>query len=667
MDVHVRTGSTKEPRDTSLVTLSLTSAHGEPVCFLMELHGIGKDARTVEKECEAIVEHALLQAEGDPAHRLDGTLKELNGLLKGFFASGAIQDVHMILAILDVHGILHVSHAGRAEAYLVRHGTASQITEYASGKSLPTFVHIASGQLEPRDTVVYSTQRLLRSVTPAQLTQMVQHEDKLIEQLERALEAEGEHAALAAYAVPQQQQTTLEDASSRPPVRSRRGAERRQAAVVGNFFQSAISSVRGLTSGISKKRLQRKEKTGLTFPLNIQWREAFDAIQKRLERLFSDLADPKRRKRAHLLLLASALTILIVVWASVHLMTSSQRSKTRVELEELVEQIGSEIRVADNRRIIGDVEAANAILERAEERAKQVMDNESGFFRSETLELLEQIRSKHEEINAVTRVPPRVVANLGAKSPDVVAQGMIAQGDGEFSVFDRQNAYRVLLNSVEEPKQLVEEELILDGTSFPRFSTTVFLTTGNSVIEYAGDQPSLMKTEDPAGWVKGTDMKAYLRYLYVLSVENKQIYKYERLSNRYSVPVEYNVNGDLEGALDMAIDGNVFVLKEKGEVLKLFRGEAQPFVIRRSPTDVLKNATKVYKVPDGNLYFLDPTGKRVVVVTDGGATGESTYLKQFVLEGEQLRDLKDLYVDIDETHLYLLDEKRMYMIDLEAK
>lgn len=666
MDVHVRTGSTKEPRDTSLSTLSLTSAHGEAVCFLMELCGAGKDARTVEKECEAIVEHALLQSEGDPAHRLDGTLKELNGLLKGFFASGAIHDAHMILAILDVHGILHVSHAGRAEAYLVRHGTASQITEYASGKSLPTFVHIASGQLEPRDTVVYSTQRLLRSVTPAQLTQMAQHEEKLIEQLERALEAEGEHAALATYAVPQQLQPTLESPPSQP-LRPRRGAEKRRSVDLGGFFQGAASSVWDFASGATKRGMQRREKGMQFLSLNIPWRKLFERVQENAERLFKDLADPKRRKRAHLLLLASALTVLIVVWAVVHLMTSSQRNQTRAELEELVEQIGNEIRVADNRRIIGDTEAANAILDRAEERAKQVMDNESGFFRTETLELLEQIRSKHEEINAVTRISPRVVANLGAQSTDVVTEGMIGIDDGEFFVFDRQNAYRVLLNSVEDPKRLVEEDLILDGTHFPRFSTAVFLTTGNSVLEFAGDQPLLMKTEDAAGWVKGADMKAYLRYLYVLSTENKQIYKYERLSNRYSAPVAYNVNGDLSGALDMAIDGNVFVLKEGGAVLKLFRGEAQPFVIRRLPGKALEHATKVYKVPDGNLYFLDPTEKKVVVVTDGGATGESIYLKQFILEGEQLRDLKDLYVDPDETQLYILDEKRMYTIDLETK
>ena len=129
----------------------------------------------------------------------------------------------------------------------------------------------------------------------------------------------------------------------------------------------------------------------------------------------------------------------------------------------------------------------------------------------------------------------------------------------------------------------------------------------------------------------------------------------------------YNLNGDLKNAIDMSIDSSIFILKDNGEVLKLLRGEAQPFVIRHAPEEVLKDSTKLYKVIDGNLYFLDPEGARVVVTTDGGATGEASYLRQYVLEGDQIGTLQDLYVDPDQTHLYVLDEKRLYVIDLATK
>ena len=98
-----------------------------------------------------------------------------------------------------------------------------------------------------------------------------------------------------------------------------------------------------------------------------------------------------------------------------------------------MQQINTEIRTADNRRLTGDIDSANAILERAEERAKQVMDSESGLFRVEALDLLDRIRGKREEINNIVRLSPRVVVNLGAKNPDVAAQGLIGLADGNSS------------------------------------------------------------------------------------------------------------------------------------------------------------------------------------------------------------------------------------------
>ena len=52
------------------------------------------------------------------------------------------------------------------------------------------------------------------------------------------------------------------------------------------------------------------------------------------------------------------------------------------------------------------------------------------------------------------------------------------------------------------------------------------------------------------------------------------------------------------------------------------------------------------------------------MATDGGASGESTYVKQYVFEGEQVGELQDLYVDPDEARLYVMDEKRIYKVDL---
>jgi hypothetical protein len=681
MDVSVRTGQTRAAQDVTLIALPFTSLHGERACLLMEIIGAPDNAKTVAHECEAILKHALLEAEGEAAERLDGTLKEMNGLLKGMLVSGTIHDIHMLIGILDASNVLHVSHAGRAEAYLIRKGSASQVTEYSTGKPTPAFVHIASGQIEKNDIVIFSTQRLLRALTPAQLSRLAGSRDTVVDMLERTLEAEHEHAALATFDFahfdpdPFTNKTvergTEESEEEAPVYRRRPRGKMSILSRVAGWLPSMSTVASRLPSKEAMGKMGKKMKTGgassITLVTSIGSLRWVISVRTWFTGLIADLHHPERKKRANLMLLAIAIAALIVIWAIVHLFTLGERTRTQADLQKMLDQITTEIQTAENRRIIGDADSANAILDNASEQARQVVDNQSGMFRQQALNLLDQIQSKKEEINNVVRISPRVVANLTSASPDIQAQGMVGLSDGEFMVYDKQNVYHVLLNTVEDGHPLTEDSsIVVSGTNLSRFQSQVFLMSDNSVVEWGNGQATTMKTDDPRGWMSGKAIEAYLRYLYVLSPANKQIYKYERLNNRYGVPVEYNVNGDLTGAIDMTIDGSIYVLKDDGTILKLFRGESQPFVIRQATADLLKGTTRLFKVADRNFYVLDPTHARIIVLSDGGTTGESSYVRQYVLEGDQVGTLKDIYVDPDEAHLYVMDEKHVYVIDLSA-
>ena len=627
-----------------MISESLKSALGEQVILLMQIHAPTAEAKTVEKESKTIVKHSLLETEGEAASRLDGTLKEINGFFKGLIVSKKVEDIHAIIVIIDNDNVLHVSHAGRAEAYVVRGGAASQITEYTRGKPTPAFVHIASGGLEPRDVLILSTQRLLRTFTPAQLSQLVQREDQLLPELQVALEAEKEIASLATVTVDGSGSTAAKPLQSKTTT-GRRGRRSAQSAPIATVLMDSVRS--------AGERI--KEAVGST--------DKLEAVRTKSASFLTDLKNPKKKRRSHLLLLAGILAIFLVIWSVVNLSAYSKRSQTRAELQQIIEEIEKDIQTAENRYLTGEPDSANAILERAEERAKQVMDNEDKVFREEAHNLLGQIRTKAEEINNIVRITPRTVVNIATENPDVLTVGLIGLEDGEFIAYDHQDVYRVLLNSVEDAERIVDDELLVQGAFFDRYKTLVFQTNANSVIEIIADQPTSMKTEDAAGWISGVDIEAYLRFLYVLSPENNQIYKYERFSKRYSAPTQYNVNADLRNSVDMAIDGNVYVLQEGGEVTKLFRGEVQQFIVRQLPEGALSTATKIFKALDGNIYFLDPVQSRVIVITDGGATGEASYVRQYVLEGD-IGELQDLYVDPDETLLYVLGEKQLYAVDL---
>lgn len=646
MDVTLRTGQTASPRSTTLATLSWKTQQGEPVTALLQIQGKKEETEAVQKECSSIIHHALLEADADSDRRFDGTLKELNGFLKGISLAQKIEEVHMVLALLDREDTLHVSHAGRGEAYILRNGTASQITEYTGGRPVSAFVHVASGKLEARDIVVFSTQRLLRAMTPAQLANFGQRSSRLLEEILRVLDAEHEPAAVAVLVTPQSVSSTTSF------VASRRSTHRTHGLSFSFPFPSLL-----------RHASSWKARCRLSLPLP----HDFHRFRASWTVFFSLFTDQKSRKRAHLLLLAGTIGTILLLWIGVQLLILGRRTHTREELEGRMEQVTSEIASAENRYLAGDTDGANVILQRAEERARQILDNSAGFFRVESLNLLDQVRMKREEMNNVSRLSPRTLVNIGTKTPSVLAQGLLRVGDGEFMAYDRQNVYRIVLNSVEDPSPITHQDIVVGASSFARFQTLAFLTEENGIIELQGGQATMMKTEDPSGWAKGKDIESFLRYLYLLVPEKKQIFKYERLSNRYGPAIAYNVNGDLSRAIDMAIDTYVYILQEGGGVLKLLRGESQPFTIQRLPEGALKTATKMFKVPNGNLYFLDPSQASIIVVADNPATNDAQYLRQYIIEGEQVGKLRDLSVDPDEAHLYLLDEKRVYVIDLQKK
>ncbi len=679
MKLDVSTGQTKAPSGTVLVPVVLGDAKSDRVFILIHSEGKEEGADHLREECVNVLTHVVMEGEGEAYSRLESALKELNGLLKGFMLSDTVSEVHAIVGVMEQNGNLHLSHIGRSEAYLVRDGSAAQITEYSRGKPPQAFMHIVSGPVQERDHIVISTQRLLRAITPAQLAQIVARGGDTVKGITSQLEAEREVACVAHIAIHSHPQVALAGGNGeakagrgRLPVaqreRSRRGAAKSASSFVEMLRNIPLPSFAAIKAPAGMRNVMKGKAK------NVKGR-----VSVLIDKFAADLHDPDRKRRAHLLLLAGAAAVFLIAWMTIQLSLSSQKSQNRGELAALVAQINTDISTADNRQLAGDADSANAILQRAEDRARQVMSNESGLFRSEALELLDRIKSKREEMNKVVRVvPPRVMANLSAKKPDIVAQGFMGLPNGEFIVYDRQDLYRVSLNSVEPSDRISTEELLLEGVVFPRFQSRVFLTTGNSIIELINGQPITMKTEDPAGWVTGVDLKTYLRYLYILAPERKQIYKYERLSSRYGPPAEYNVNGDLSGALDMTITGPAYVLKDVSvgkapgepgtrEVLKLLRGEKQPFTIRNLPPGALDGVTKIFKSSaTGNFYFMDPDNKRIVVTTNDGDLGDSLYLKQFVLDSDQVGKLKDVFVDESDTRLYVLDEKKLYAIDLQA-
>lgn len=204
-------------------------------------------------------------------------------------------------------------------------------------------------------------------------------------------------------------------------------------------------------------------------------------------------------------------------------------------------------------------------------------------------------------------------------------------------------------------------EITIDKVGAPQ---SVIDHTGEGIVFYHSLDGLMQlnlekKILAPLSWErtwKGKPIAAdiYQNNLYVISGENK-IFKYSRSFTgftREALWLQKDVSPELiTGAVSMAIDGNVWILKESGAILKLFKGKQEPFTYSLTPP--LKNPTHI--VTDlgfAYLYVLDPGTQRIVLLNKEGVIVNQ-------LTSEQFSSPNDLSVDEKNRKMYVLDGSRV--------
>ena len=151
---------------------------------------------------------------------------------------------------------------------------------------------------------------------------------------------------------------------------------------------------------------------------------------------------------------------------------------------------------------------------------------------------------------------------------------------------------------------------------------------------------------------------------YILDTVAEQLYRYEPRGDTYpDLPDRYFVTPpprSLATALDIAIDGNIYVLYADGTILKFLQRELQPFDVR----DLLGDISQVVAMavdPDGDsgaVYVADRGSRRIVVLGPDGA-----FQAQFRAE-EAFDELEALAVDEAARRLYTVSGGRLYIASL---
>ena len=168
------------------------------------------------------------------------------------------------------------------------------------------------------------------------------------------------------------------------------------------------------------------------------------------------------------------------------------------------------------------------------------------------------------------------------------------------------------------------------------------------------------KTEIEKGWANVVAFQAFAGNLYLLDKEKNNIWKYPLIEEGFGAKRSWlglGVEPDLKKAVDMAIDGDIWVLKESGEILKFSRGVPQAFAISGLEKG-FDQSTAFYTDKDcEKIYILDKGNKRIVVLHKSGE-----YDSQYIWEG--IKDVDDIVVSEKEKKILLLNGSKIYEIKL---
>jgi len=153
------------------------------------------------------------------------------------------------------------------------------------------------------------------------------------------------------------------------------------------------------------------------------------------------------------------------------------------------------------------------------------------------------------------------------------------------------------------------------------------------------------------------NMTCFNNRLYLLDKKNNQIYRYNKSADSFpKAQVWLKEKEDFSNAVNMAIDGHIYVLKSNGELLKFLKGRKQEFKLEiiepalEQPIKVIVSSELKY------IYIFEPSKQRLVVFDKTG---------QFLLQyqSDQLTDLKDFTVDEVNRKIYFLNGTSVYQVE----
>lgn len=200
------------------------------------------------------------------------------------------------------------------------------------------------------------------------------------------------------------------------------------------------------------------------------------------------------------------------------------------------------------------------------------------------------------------------------------------------------------------------------GVGYVEDHRSLFVVGKDGVGRLNIESITAAQVDAPGGaWQEAVAAEAYSTNLYFLDPADGQIWKYSTTADAVNAPTTYfSEKQDLTTALDLGIDGRIYVLFADGTINRYFRGVSETFIVSGIPKPYEKLLEPKFVATDSetaNLYVFDKRDNRIVELSKTG-----TYQRQFALPPAW--DVKDLRASGENKKLFVLAGSDVFEIAL---
>lgn len=356
-----------------------------------------------------------------------------------------------------------------------------------------------------------------------------------------------------------------------------------------------------------------------------------------------------------------ALIFIFLFAQSIFFLNKKYENEAEIEAYNVtVNTIQNKKNEAEASLIYNDEENARKKLLEAKDLAEELPQNSKK--RKETREnLLNEIQVLLAKLQHIVDIDnPFFITDLLNQDSQAATQNLFALGDNLYT-FNPQNNLIYKINAENKAVEIIDSTIPapnhLEIGVQKNKDSILFYHTGKSLFEF-GLENKTGKTidiilENSEQELKDIDL--YNQRLYLLDVKNNQIWKHLPTLSGYARGAPWlKENLDITSASSIAIDGEIYLAKNNGELWRLANGYKENFEVKIDP--ILSSPAKIWTSPETKyLYILEPATKRLIVLDKNGKL-------KIQYRSNQFDNLKDFVVLEKEKKIYLLCGTKIYGI-----